>query len=875
MKHIILDVVKRIAILLIFIVVFASPNVYSQLISPPKQHFGFEPGTDGMLFDYEEMIDYFKTLEKESPRVKSFVIGETPMGKPLYMVCISSEENIKNLDNLKKINEQLALDYSLKRPEVDNLKKDGRVFVLGTLTMHSTEVAPAQAAPVIAYRLAKATGKDTLSWLNNVVYMMVPSHNPDGMNMVNHNYMENKGTKFEATNLPGVYHKYVGHNINRDFIHLTQPENKAISALTSSHWFPQVMVEKHQMGSTGARYFVPPNHDPIAQNVDESLWSWIGLFGANMLKDMTAHGQKGIAQRYIFDNYWPGSTETCLWKNVVSFLTEAASVKTATPIYIEKNELKVWGKGISEYKKGANFTAPWEGGWWRLSDIVAYELSSTFSMIKTASLHRESILQHRNDIAVREYNKGLNEPPYYYVFPKNQNNKSEMARLVSLLHEHGVVVHHLKKDVTVKNTIYKEGDVVVTLAQPFRAFIKEVLEIQEYPERRYMPGGEIIKPYDVTSWSLPLTMGLNVTEVDTKSPELEASLTVADANLYSKTESESKKHMVFHAGSNESYKVAFKALASGVEVHRLANDIELAGETFPKGSFVLAQDAQELIEGLDLQVAPVYANSIETSQLWQINMPRIAIVDSWFHDMDAGWTRYLFDTYNIPYKILRPGSIAEEKLQKNYDVIIFPNQDHELIQAGKRKRQNEQYPMNLPPEFAKGMGSKGKENVLKFVNEGGKVIAWGRSVEHFMGMLAFEKGKDDKEEFVLPVKNVVKSLQSSGFEATGAHANVDVLPNHPITLGYNSALPIFFNSDAVFETSIPYFDTDRRVILSFPEKNQRLSGYMKKGELLENKAALVWVKKNKGQLILFGFNPQYRGQTSGTFGLIFNSLLMK
>ncbi|MFO8022615.1 MAG: hypothetical protein R6U65_09140, partial [Perlabentimonas sp.] len=138
-----------------------------------------------------------------------------------------------------------------------------------------------------------------------------------------------------------------------------------------------------------------------------------------------------------------------------------------------------------------------------------------------------------------------------------------------------------------------------------------------------------------------------------------------------------------------------------------------------------------------------------------------------------------------------------------------------------------------------------------------------------------EKGKDDKEEFVLPVKNVVKSLQSNGFEGTGAHANVDVLPNHPITLGYNSTLPIFFNSDAVFETSIPYFDTDRRVILSFPEKNQRLSGYMKKGELLENKAALVWVKKNKGQLILFGFNPQYRGQTSGTFGLIFNSLLMK
>jgi hypothetical protein len=139
--------------------------------------------------------------------------------------------------------------------------------------------------------------------------------------------------------MPFLYQKYVGHDNNRDFITLTQPETKAISRLTSQEWFPQVMVEKHQMGLTGPRYFVPPYHDPIAQNVDAELYAWSNLFGQNMLNDLTSKGLQGVSQQNLFDNYWPGSTETCLWKNVISMLTESASARVATPVYIEPTEL--------------------------------------------------------------------------------------------------------------------------------------------------------------------------------------------------------------------------------------------------------------------------------------------------------------------------------------------------------------------------------------------------------------------------------------------------------------------------------------------------------------------------------------------------------
>ncbi|MCX6284062.1 MAG: M14 family metallopeptidase, partial [Bacteroidetes bacterium] len=335
------------AITLIFSSLFAAKA--GNLISP-EEFFGFKPGTDRKLFNYEKLIDYLKLLEQSSPRVKLAQIGNSPMGKPMYVVCISSADNISNLDKLKEINRQLALNPDLSSETITKMSGEGKVFVLATLSMHSSEVAPSQSLPLIAFELATTTDPGKLKSLNEVVYMAVPCHNPDGMDMVVENYNKYLGTEFEGCTLPRVYNKYAGHDNNRDFISLTQEDTRAIDGLFSKDWFPQVMVEKHQMGSNGVRYFIPPPHDPIAENVDAGIWNWIGVFGSNLMNDMTADGLKGISQNYLFDDYWPGSTETCIWKNVIGFLTEAASVHVASPIYCEENELETEGKGLSEYK---------------------------------------------------------------------------------------------------------------------------------------------------------------------------------------------------------------------------------------------------------------------------------------------------------------------------------------------------------------------------------------------------------------------------------------------------------------------------------------------------------------------------------------------
>ncbi len=848
------------------------------VIKSPASFFGFQPGSDGNLFNYEALINYLKELEKTSPRIKLEEIGTSPMGKPMYIAFISAKENISRLEDYKKINRDLALDPDLDETKQSTYFREGKVFVLATLSMHSTEVGPAQSAPLIAYDLVTTEEESKLKWLDDVVYMMVPNHNPDGMNMVVENYLQHKGTKYDGASLPGVYHKYVGHDNNRDFVTLSQDDTKAIAAIYNQTWFPQVMVEKHQMGSTGVRYFVPPNHDPIAENVPAGIFSWSGLFGQNMAKDMTAAGQAGVAQHYLFDDYWPGSTETCIWKNVIGFLTEAASVRTASPVYIESNELKVGGKGLSEYKKSVNMLLPWEGGWWRLGDIVDYEIVSTMSILKTASLYREEILRFRNDVCREMVETGRTEPPYYYLFPKEQHDASELVKLVELLQEHGVNVYHLNKNIVIEDIAYYAGDLVVPLAQPFRAFIKEVLESQEFPERHYTPEGELIKPYDITSWSLPLHRNVKSFEVNTRLFDLETNISLISVKFsMAASIPDQGGKVILPVDYNESYKAAFTASEMGVEVERLSENMSMDGKELKQGSFVISMDgengdkARKLIESLDFPVIQISDDILLESEI--MNVPEIALVETWFHDMDAGWTRFVFDTYHIPYKVVRPGELAEVDLSKNFDVIIFPDVNKNLLMEGKYKSGENYYQGNYHPDYAEGIGKKGMEALMTFVDEGGMVVSWGRSSALFEGTLKIKQGKET-EEFNLPFRDISDDLVKKGMYIPGSLLKINVMNDHPLTLGMPAQTGVFSRGRPVFSTTLPGFDMDRRVIATYPEKDILMSGYAAEEKIIGNKSAMIWMKKGEGQFVLFGFNPQFRASTQGSFKLLFNALLL-
>jgi hypothetical protein len=859
--------------MLFIALLISSLDIYSKEIKTPSEFFGFQPGTDRMLITYEQLTGYLTHLDSLSDRLKMIRIGTSPMGKPMYAACFSSPRNLDNLDRLKEINRKLALDYTMPENEVTSLVQEGKVFVLATMSMHSGEVAPSQSVPIVAWEWVTSSDPEITQALDNVVFMIVPCHNPDGMDMVVEDYLKTKGTIYEGSPLPGVYHKYVGHDNNRDFIVLTQSDTKAISKLTSTEWFPQVLIEKHQMGSTGPRYFVPPNHDPIAENVDAELFIWTGIFGQQMISDLTGAGLKGVSQHTLFDNYWPGSTETCIWKNVIALLTEAASCQVAKPIYIEPTELTAEGKGLAEYKKSINMPDPWPGGWWRLGDIVQYEIVSTNTMLKTTSVNREKILRLRNDLCKSEVKKGQTEAPYYFLLPAEQSDKSELTALVRLLVEHGIAVYTLTHDISLGQTSWKKGDVVVPLAQPFRAFIKEVMESQKYPERHYIPGGELIEPYDITTWSLPLHMGLKCVKADSRNTELESSLARVDSSYTLAIPYRDAASYILPVTDNGSYKIAFIALHKGIPVSRNSQDTVIAGIKVPAGSFIIekGQGTEELIRSADFPV--IYSDQAPGSEWNKIHLPRIALVETWFHDMDAGWTRYILDTYGVDYTVLRPGEMTSGAFTGKFDLLVFPDDPASVLKDGKYKDKDQYYLANYRPEFTKGMGAKGVDTLLAFINGGGKVISWGESTALFDANFALKsKGKTD--DFRLPFHDVSSDVSMKDLNCPGSLIRMNLFRGTPLTAGMGTETGIFFRGRPVFTTSIPHADMNRRVVGYFGENELLMSGFIYGEKLLANKSAMVWINKGKGSLVLMGFSPIFRASVPATYKLFFNSLLL-
>ncbi|MDX1285557.1 MAG: M14 family metallopeptidase, partial [Draconibacterium sp.] len=638
---------------------------------------------------------------------------------------------------------------------------------------------PSQSAPLLAYEIATTNDPKILGWLDNVIYMIIPSHNPDGMDMVVDHYMGSKGTKYEGGSMPQVYHKYIGHDNNRDFVTLTQSDNKAVARVYNTEWYPQVMTEKHQMGSTGPRYFVPPMHDPIAENIDERIWNWTWIFGSNMAKDMAADGCEGVSQHYLFDDYWPGSTETALWKGVIGLLTEAASVQFAKPIYVEKNELVARGKGLGEYKKSINMPLLWEGGWWRLSDIVKYELSSSWSLIKTASFHKEDILINRNILCKEEVEKGKTLAPNYFIMPAKQHDKGELIGLITLLDEHGVEVYTAGERTEYKGRIIEKGDYVVPLAQSYRAFIKEVMEKQKFPERHYTPGGEMIRPYDITSWSLPLHRGVAAYHIDEILEDLEVELDKVEFPVKLEVEhNENAQTIILPVTNNESFKIAFTAMEQGLKISRVTECAEVAGTQLHKGDFVLpitnknSEKLHEIFGGMTTE--PVTISEKITENVEELELPKIALMETNFHDKDAGWTRYVFDTYKIPFTVIKPGEVKEKDLD-DFDVIVFPDSDKSILLEGKYKRSSGTYSIpSYDPQFTKGIGKEGVQKLMKFVNDGGTIVSWGLSTGLFFGAQSIKISEKEKEEFQLPVSDISSEISKKGLYAPGTLLNINL-----------------------------------------------------------------------------------------------------
>ncbi|OGD10971.1 MAG: hypothetical protein A2Y86_04560, partial [Candidatus Aminicenantes bacterium RBG_13_62_12] len=799
----------------------------------PEHFLGHKAGADRKLADYGQIRAYFEKLDQESAKLKLFTIGESTLKRPIIMAVISTEENLDRLDRYREIVRKLRDPRTLALEEAKKLAAEGNTILLITCSIHASEIAASQMSMELAHKLVTGdTPFDADRVLRDVIVLLVPSHNPDGNQMVVDWYRKFLGTKYEGGPMPWIYHHYAGHDNNRDWFMFNLPETRAVSQVLYYDWLPQIHIDEHQMGSTAARLFIPPFMDPPVPNVQPLLWRGVNLCGANMAYDLQKNGFSGVNHGRSFTGWWIGACDDTSWlHNVVGLLSEMASVRVATPVYIEPSEIPQ-----SYYEKRMEFPDPWPGGWWRLRDLVDYELTLSLSLVKTAALHKEDFLFNFYQMYKASIEQVDKNQPYAFVVPAVQPDTPTALRMIDILMMGGVEVHQAKADFTAGGKVYPAGSFVVKMAQPYKPYAWALLERQKYPDLRQYPGGPPIPPYDNAGWTLPLQMGVLCDQVD---EPFDADLAFVQKVMPAPAAVPAEPYSVLDSRVNASYTAAFALLREKAEISRSKEAVKGPGFDLPPGSF-LVKNSPAVQKILAAQAGktglPIFGLSdIESVPKAPLRNPRIGLYQSWRSNADEGWTRYVFDDLGIPYTTMhndafKPAKDKKLDLRAGYDVIVFADEDADIIKTGKVDPTSEyaRYFMgNWPPEYEGGIEKEGVEALKAFVESGGILI----TLNNACGLVF--------KEFQPPARNALEKVDRSKFFCPTSLLQIIVDNASPLGYGMpRKAAAMFSDGLALSTWAPPSGDWDRKVVAAYAESDVLLSGWLLGEDMIARKAAV-------------------------------------
>ncbi len=820
--------------------------VHAATLPTPKEFLHLDIGADRVLADYRQVRSYFVELGRLSPRVSIETLGKSTLGEDMILAVITSESNQARLPRLKEIAARLADPRGASDADIAALAEEGRAVLLITCNIHASEIGSTQMAMEWAHALATAEDPETLRRLDEVVLLLVPSLNPDGQIMETEWYRRWLGTPYEGGREPWLYHWYTGHDNNRDWYMLTQAETKAMSRAVYHEWFPQVWLDEHQMGDHGPRMFVPPYSEPVDPDIHPLVWREVNRMGADMALRLEQAGRSGVIYGYSFDAYWPGGTKNTAWfKNVSGLLTEVASVRLATPVYVDPSELSGGRKGLVEYETQTNFPNPWPGGWWRLRDIMDYERIASDAIHESCANLRRDVLR---DMAARARAAIAKAGPgEAFRLPWAQRDRASAVKLAALLDEHGVEVVRAPG-----------GDFWVPLAQPYGDFAREMLTTQRYPEVKLVPGRDIVRPYDVAAWSLPLMMGVEVGRGVV--PDGLQRWTARDRAF---ARSLPSGPCALPPGDAQRAKALNAALRSRGRVTVVDRETRAGGRTWPAGTAFLDAKAAAAArdsapEGVAIETAPAPpAGRV-------LHAPRVGLYKPWRASMDEGWTRFVLERYGFDPKSLDNAALRRGGLRASFDALVLPDVPKEVIANGRPRRDDggSAYFVELPPPYQGGLEAAGAKSVQEFVEAGGTLIALADACDWVIG------------QFNIPVADVLARAKPDEFSCPGSLLRASVAADHPVTWGLPPEAALFVDKPIAFQTQTPAAGVDRAVLATYPEdpRDVLLSGWMSGADRIVRHSAAVAVTLGRGRIVLLGFRPQHRAQTDGTYPFLFNAL---
>lgn len=851
----------RVAALTVLLAVAATatPATVVAQVPAPAEVFGFEPGEDYKLADYTQLTEYYRRLAAASDRVVLQEIGQSTQGRPMYVLFISSTDNIRQLDRWRSISERLARARDVDEAEARRLSREGKAIVWLDAGLHSTEVAHSQFAPLLAHHMATDESEETRRFRDDVVVILMPGMNPDGHDIVVDWYRRNLGTPFETTSPPWVYHEYVGHDINRDWFMITQEETRHISRVLYHEWYPQIIFNHHQTAPFPARIFIPPFADPVNPLIPPLVVRGVNMVGEHMAKRMEEENMPGVVSRMSFTMWWNGGMRTVpYFKNMVGLLSEVGHA-SATPQYHDPAMLpEYFGSGshrISAREPSVYYANPWRGGWARLGDAVNYHFVSSLGAIDIGSRLREDWLFNIWRMGRDAIAAGAAGGPYAYVIPVDtmQWDAGEAVNLVNVLRRGGVEVHRATQAFTAGGRRYAAGSYVVPASQAWRAYVLDLMEPQEHPHAEQYPGGPPQPPYGgLSGWTLPIQMGVRADRIEESFTAQLAAVDVAGPPA-AQAPGNAGFGYALTPRRNETAIALNRLLADGERVHRSAAAFSAGNRSHDAGTFIIERGAQtqarlaEIARDLGLEFVPLASRP--SVQMSAVSRPRVAMYRPWTANMDEGWTRYVLNEYEFDLTTLRNHDIRTADLSQ-YDVIIFTDQVAGSIMGGQAR---------APAEYVGGVGEEGVAALRRYVEGGGRILAFDAATDFAI------------QQLDLPVRNVTSGISRNELYIPGSLIRMEVDPSHPIAHGMQAAGAAFFQESRGFEVEQP---GAAEVVARYADRDLLLSGWEIGAEqYVAGRAAALRVPVGQGDVVLIGFRPQFRAWPTGTYKLIFNSAL--
>jgi hypothetical protein len=485
------------------------------VVPSPASVIGFVPGTDRKLPEWKQVVAYFHALDEASPRLELHTLGKTTLGRPFLAAYIGDSATIANLAHYRDLQRLLADPRLARDGQIAQIEHDGKLVVLVTSSIHSTEVGGILTPLVLAQKLVSDEDEATRAIRRNTIVILVPSLNPDGVDIVGDWYRSSIGKEWEGSGPPVLYHHYTGHDNNRDWYAFTQVETQMVIDSLYNQWHPQIVNDIHQQGSNGTRIFIPPYMDPIEPNIDPILIAGVAQMGKAMTWRMTADGFTGIANNTSYDAWTPARAFQH-YHGAIRILTETASAALASPIKISFDSLRP-GYNVDPKKTGVDFLTKWPGGPWTIGDIVRYQTEASMTLLtQAASDHAEwlsSFAQVEHNGVMGNRAPGREDWPATIVIPAQPARDTAINAALRILQRGQVDVRRASAAFNADGKQFPAGSYVVYTAQPYGAFAKTLLENQHYPNLFEYPGGPPKRPYDVTAHTLPLLYGFDVSFV--------------------------------------------------------------------------------------------------------------------------------------------------------------------------------------------------------------------------------------------------------------------------------------------------------------------------------------------------------------------------